>query len=149
MKTWLIVVSVIAVLLAASTGFGFWMLSDIKAELAYTEAELASTEAELTAIEEVYPPRHFDTYNELEDWVNKHTPFEYEVFDLAEKNLELQEQALADGYIWSVELLRFEDTGYHFSVGEAVAGDSFYYIAPDGTITWICGFDGIGEPGEL
>ena len=40
MKTWLVIVSVVAVLLAASTGVGFWMLSDTKAELASTEAEL-------------------------------------------------------------------------------------------------------------
>jgi len=51
MKTWLIVVSVVAVLLAASTGVGFWMLSDTKAELADTKAELVSTEAELTSTE--------------------------------------------------------------------------------------------------
>ncbi len=51
MKTWLIVVSIIAVLLAASTGVGFWMLSDTKAELTDTKAELADTEAELTSTE--------------------------------------------------------------------------------------------------
>ncbi len=51
MKTWLIGVSIIAVLLAASTGVGFWMLNDTKAELASTEAELANTEAELTDTE--------------------------------------------------------------------------------------------------
>ena len=51
MKTLLIVVSVVAVLLAASTGVGFWMLSDTKAEMANTEAELASTGAELTSTE--------------------------------------------------------------------------------------------------
>jgi len=51
MKTWLVIVSVVAVLLAASTGVGFWMLSDTKAEMANTEAELASTGAELTSTE--------------------------------------------------------------------------------------------------
>ncbi len=51
MKTWLVIVSVVAVLLAASTGVGFWMLSDTKAELADTKAELVSTEAELTSTE--------------------------------------------------------------------------------------------------
>ena len=51
MKTWLIIVSVVAVLFAASTGVGFWMLSDTKAEMADTEAELASTEAELASTE--------------------------------------------------------------------------------------------------
>jgi DNA/RNA endonuclease YhcR with UshA esterase domain len=41
MKTWLVIVSVVAMLLAASTGVGFWMLSDTKAELADIKAELA------------------------------------------------------------------------------------------------------------
>ena len=51
MKTWLVVISVVAVLLAISTGVGFWMLMDTKAELADTKAELVSTEAELTSTE--------------------------------------------------------------------------------------------------
>ena len=59
MKTWLIMISVVVVLLATSTGVGFWMLTDAKAELADTRAELADikadladTEAELTEIQE-------------------------------------------------------------------------------------------------
>ena len=59
MKTWLVIVSVVTVLLAASTGVGFWMLMDAKAELADTRAELTDikadltdTEAELTEIQE-------------------------------------------------------------------------------------------------
>ena len=51
MKTWLVIVSVVAVLLAASTGVGFWMLSDTKAELTSTKTELADTEAELLSTE--------------------------------------------------------------------------------------------------
>ena len=52
MKTWLVIVSVVAVLLAAFTGVGFWMLMDVKAELADTKVELTDTEAELTEIQE-------------------------------------------------------------------------------------------------
>ena len=51
MKTWLVVVSVVAVLLAASTGVGFWMLSNTKAELTSTKTELADTDAELLSTE--------------------------------------------------------------------------------------------------
>ncbi len=47
MKTWLIIVSVVAVLLAASVGVGFWMLMDIKADLTDTEAELTGTQEKL------------------------------------------------------------------------------------------------------
>ena len=48
MKTWLIIVSVVVVLLAASTGVGFWMLTDAQANLADTGAELTDIKAELT-----------------------------------------------------------------------------------------------------
>ena len=58
MKTWFVIVSVVAVLLAFSTGIGFWMLNDTRAELADTKVDLAdakvdlaNTEAELAEIE--------------------------------------------------------------------------------------------------
>ena len=77
-------------------------------------------------------PRYFESYNELEDWVEDHTPIAYSAYNLFDKNLELQEQALADGYIWSA----FYD--YDATViGEAVAGDSIYWIWLDGEIQWI------------
>ncbi|MEA1872262.1 MAG: hypothetical protein U9M91_02580 [Chloroflexota bacterium] len=41
MKRWLLIVSVVAVLLAASTGVGFWMLAETRAELVDIKAELA------------------------------------------------------------------------------------------------------------
>ena len=52
MKTWLIIVSVVVVLLAASTGVGFWMLTDAKTELTDARAELTNTKAELAEIQE-------------------------------------------------------------------------------------------------
>ena len=51
MKTWLVIVSVVAVLLAAGTGVGFWMLTDVKAELTEVKAELTDAKAELTDTE--------------------------------------------------------------------------------------------------
>ena len=146
MKTWLVVVSVVAVLLAASTGVGFWMwsdaeaeLTDTKAELVSTEAELvstetelASTEAELTQIKEVYPPRHFETYDELADWVYEHTPFTYTPYTLLRRNLELQSEALADGYFWSVSYNREDEI-----ISVVIAGDSVYWVWPDGQLEWI------------
>jgi hypothetical protein len=47
MKTWLVILSVVAVLLAASTGVGFWMLTDVRADLTDTEAELTGTQEKL------------------------------------------------------------------------------------------------------
>ena len=51
MKTWLIIVSVVVVLLAASTGVGFSMLTGAKAELNETRVELTDIKAELTGIQ--------------------------------------------------------------------------------------------------
>jgi flagellar basal body-associated protein FliL len=48
MKKWLVIVSVVALLLVASTGVGFWMLTDAKAELTDTRAELRDIKTELT-----------------------------------------------------------------------------------------------------
>jgi len=63
MKTWLVIASVVAVLLAASTGVGFWMVSGTNAELTSTLAELTSTQAELTSTQAELT----DTEAELED----------------------------------------------------------------------------------
>jgi len=59
MKTWLIILSVAVVLLAAGTGVGFWMLTDAMAEptdtgadLATIRADVTSTQAELTEIQQ-------------------------------------------------------------------------------------------------
>jgi hypothetical protein len=51
MKTWLIILSVAVVLLAAGTGVGFWMLIDAMAEPTDIGAELTDIKADLTNIE--------------------------------------------------------------------------------------------------
>ena len=51
MKTWLVIVSVVAVLLAASIGVGFWLLMDTRAELTDTKIELANIKTELAVAE--------------------------------------------------------------------------------------------------
>ena len=48
MRTWLVILSVVAVLLAASTGVAFWMSMEAKAELTDIKADLMDTRAELT-----------------------------------------------------------------------------------------------------
>ena len=87
---------------------------------------------ELAEIREVYPPRYFNNYNELEDWVDEQTPISYTPYNLFDKHLELQENALAEGYIWSVELSREGIVMSH-----VVAGDSAYGVWLGGYIEWI------------
>lgn len=52
MKTWLMIISVVVVLLAASTGLGFWMFMDAKAELTDIKTELMNTNDELMGTQE-------------------------------------------------------------------------------------------------
>jgi len=51
MKKWLVIVSVVALLLAVSTGAGLWKFNDTKAQLTDVEAQLTSMKAELTEIQ--------------------------------------------------------------------------------------------------
>ena len=89
--------------------------------------------AELAEIKEVYPPRYFKDYDELQDWLDKALP-EIDTYKTQLKqHLDLQKLALRDGYIWSV--------GYELRIhpiGCVVAGNSVYQVSlPNGNIVWI------------
>ena len=151
MKTWLVVVSVVAVLLAASTGVGFWMLSDTKAELADTKAELTSTEteladteaeltstkAELTEIEEVCPPRVFQDRPELVSW-REATGIVGQGLSWVDRCLKLQEIGLSDGYILSMDV-DVDEYGDSYVSLTAIAGENFYIVYPDELEVYLIG----------
>ena len=96
-------------------------------------ADYGAVSAELAEIKEVYPPRYFKDYDELQDWLDKALP-EIDTDKTEEKqHLDLQELALLDGYIWSVywELRRLP-------VSCVIVGDSVYRVSiSTGDITWI------------
>ena len=136
MKTWLIIVSVVAVLLAASTGVGFWMLTDTKAELASieaeltdTKAELADTSAELVEIKEVCPPRNFQDKFELSTW-REETGIVGVGLAWVDACLKLQEIGLSDGYIVSYDV-DVDDYGQIYASCTVIAGENCYVIYPD------------------
>jgi len=155
MKTWLVIVTVVAVLLAASTGVGFWMLSDTKAEMAdteaelasteaelmsteaelmSTEAELASTEAELTEIKEVYPPRYFPSGTELQNWLADDNMSDRSSTDAGvwyANARELQQRALEDGYIISAGMFDNLDGTFSVWCSAVMEDDSLYWWDPD------------------
>ena len=70
MKTWLIVLSIVVVLLAAGTGVGFWMLTDAKAELTSTRAELTNTKAELTGTQDELEENFSNWQETVPPWKN-------------------------------------------------------------------------------
>ena len=138
MKTWLITVSVVAVLLAASTGVGLWMwnsteteLAETKAELASTEAELASTDTELTDIKEVYPLRDFESYSELEAFVRDSIQPDTTTADnWYRSTLKVQELAMEQGYLVSAGICDAGDEGF-IVFNLAVAGDNLWWWFPE------------------
>ncbi len=84
-----------------------------------------AVEAELADIQQVYPPRDFESRQELVDWRNGAGIFD--TINPTDDCRSLQQVALRDGYIVSVS------TGLELDspVGcRAIAGDSFYQLLP-------------------
>jgi len=83
-------------------------LEEHKADLEAKEYELAAVQEELAEIKEVYPPRDFSTSKELQDWLAANDVSEFSHSTVAEnlyaKALQIQEDALTDGLIISVDL---------------------------------------------
>jgi hypothetical protein len=148
MKKWFIIVSIVAVLLAASTGVGFGMLSKTKAELAdtkaeltstetdlaSTEADLASTEAELAEIEEVYPPGYFASATELQNWLATDDISDRSSTDAVlwyASAQELQERALEDGYIINAYIWDNLDGTYSVYCDAVTEDNSLYWWDPE------------------
>lgn len=105
----------------------------MKADYDELNANYGAVSAELAEIKEVYPPRYFKDYDELQNWLDKAIP-EIETYKTEWKqHLDLQELALLDGYIWSVGL-EFRT----YPISYVVAGNSIYQVSlPSGDIQWI------------
>jgi chromosome segregation ATPase len=90
-------------------------------------ADYETIEAELAEIKEAYPPRHFDSRMELVDWRNEIGTVDSNLayIDACRK---LQEIALADGYIISINI-NWENQWVASLT--AIAGDSIYQMWPD------------------
>ena len=80
-------------------------LSDVNSKLSSANSRLLTANSELSTIKEVYPPRDFDSISELNDWLVNNDVSERELATYAEtwymRALEIQEDALKDGYIVS------------------------------------------------
>ena len=95
--------------------------TDTEEAYAKLEKECAAIEAELAEIRRACPPKHFANLQDLRKWVDKRTP---EITQLGIKaHLELQEMALADGYIWSVSR-----DATHGIASYCRAGDIVYFV---------------------
>ena len=95
--------------------------------------DLEDTATALADVEAVYPPRHFISLAELENWLTNHIHPSFT--NLVEAHLELQRQALADGYRWSVSTI--PDGGMLYVGSQVIIGDSIYGVSVDGNTYFI------------
>ena len=107
-------------------------LQSTQADLKSTQADLESAGKKLTAIEEVYPPRNFSSLKELQDWLRANDVSERPASTNAEnvysKALEIQEDALKDGYIISAGIVDLAAPGeFLITLVTVIDGDVFMW----------------------
>lgn len=126
-------------------------LDSTNSELDSTKTQLESTKSELSSIKQVYPPRHFNSYNELRAWLGSSLPELDRNLTVWKQALQLQTLALKKGVIISVSPVSANSTiivvlanGGVSSIAisgassnsfiiTALAGDKVYNIGLDGT----------------
>lgn len=104
----------------------------LQADYDELNANYEAVEEELAEIKEVYPPRDFSSLSELTDWLLQNDVSERPLATTAErwysKALEIQEDALKDGYIISVDYDYDEETDlYSVFCVTIINGDIWYW----------------------
>ncbi len=99
-----------------------------QADLTNKQADYDALNEELTEIKEVYPPRDFSSLSELQDWLLANDVSERPLTEYAEgwysKALDIQEDALKDGYIVSADYDYYEEEDlYDVWCVTIIAGD--------------------------
>ena len=106
-----------------------------EADLEATQVELEAANTELTELKKVYPPRYFSTVKELKDWLLANDVSERPAATNAEnlyaKALEIQEDALEDGYIVSAWIDYYFDEEMFYVNCTAVANGYVWMWAPE------------------
>jgi regulator of replication initiation timing len=99
------------------------------------QMELDSLRNEMAEIKEVYPPRDFSSASELRDWLFSNTVSERTTSktfqDWFAKALEIQEDALEDGYIISADIDYNEKTGEFSVICVAIIDGEYWAWNPE------------------
>ncbi len=133
-------VLLVASLLLAACGVPQEDLDTAIAERDAALVQVSSLESDLAAIREVHPPRHFTSATELREWLAADTVSEMPVAEIAEtlvdRTLQLQEAALADGYIISLDI--DEDPDFFYVNALALIGGLIWIIdvETDEVVQW-------------
>ena len=102
-------------------------LTELQADYDGLNADYEAVNAELTEIQKVYPPRDFSSLSELQNWLLSNDVSERPFATTAEhwysKALEIQEDALRDGYIISVDYDYCPERGFSVWCVTIINGD--------------------------
>jgi len=112
--------------------------TDLKAtqtDLGATQTDLGAVSKELAEIKNVYPPRDFSSRSELVDWLQANDvsegPTAANAENLYSKALEIQEDALKDGYIISVDVDELGQSMFGIACVAIIDGDIWAW-GPEG-----------------
>ena len=123
-------VLLVASLLLAACGVPQEDHDTVVAERDAALVQVSSLESDLAAIREVHPPRHFNSATELREWLATNDISEMPVTEVAtvlvDKTLQLQEAALADGYIISLDI--DEDPDFFYVNALALIGGLIWIV---------------------
>ena len=107
----------------------------VKADYDKLNADYEATKKELDEIKELYPPRDFSSLRELQDWLLANDVSERPAATTAEglysKALEIQEDALEDGYIISAWIDYYAETQMFYVNCTAVADGYVWMWSPE------------------
>ncbi len=99
------------------------------------QSSLTSVTDELDEIKKVYPPRDFNSRMELEDWLLANDVSDKPVTSTAEgwysRGLEVQADALADGFVVSVDYDGPEEEGAYAIFCTTIISGSIWYWDPE------------------
>ncbi len=125
-------------------------LADSEAEVSTLEADLGNAQNTLQAqqninlalseeLKKVKDPRHFQSLQELVDWVDQdNTDTAYSSKSLIELAFILQVRALRDGYLLPAHFEDLDEDYYVESAGNlAYIGDEIYYVGPSSDDVWV------------
>ena len=106
-----------------------------KSDLAAVQGDYEAASTELADIKELYPPRDFSSLRELEDWLAENDVSERSASQYVEtlygKALQIQEDALKDGYIISVNVYYDESDGLYYVSCVAVIDGELWVWSPE------------------
>lgn len=107
----------------------------LQADYDELDANYVAVEAELADIQQVYPPRDFSSLQELQDWLLVNDVSERPVTTTAErwysKALEIQEDALKDGYMVSADYDYDPETDLFYIFCVTIINGDIWYWDPE------------------